>query len=485
MSARARALLVAGSTALSIASVVSQWSLLVFGGLVLTATLSWAAVAWAELRAPMLSIRIVFVLAAIGIVACAVAPPRMSRDVWSYEMYGRISAVHHRDPYLDPPSKFSADPFLARVNPRWRNTNVVYGPIFVVVARGIAGAAGDHPLVARLAFQGFGALALVIAVGLVARRSRRESARDPDACSQTTLAVVLLALSPVTLVAAINSAHVDVWLVPVLIGAVVAVGKQRWLLAGTLLAGAALVKITALVLVVGAVACCCLLGRWRTGCKLAGSSLAITGMGYLLSSQHALNGLRQNATLVSRASVWAIPRWLLSSIGGQHADRELVSAASIGVVVATVGIVALGTRRRSSKRSPAFDGASKELQAVGVADAMIVSSAAILAVSAYVLPWYSVGLFGVLAAVGTKRGLDDGAVARYRLWVPYAIVQSSLVLSAHLLAPGADAPVGQAHHYKWLELVCAFAAFVAFVWTLRSLQRVVNRENSAVYPPSS
>jgi hypothetical protein len=54
-------------------------------------------------------------------------PGLFSTDVFSYVMYGRIAAVYHANPYVQPPADFASDPFLAWVFPFWRDQPSVYG----------------------------------------------------------------------------------------------------------------------------------------------------------------------------------------------------------------------------------------------------------------------------------------------------------------------------------------------------------------------
>ena len=54
-------------------------------------------------------------------------PGLFSTDIFSYVMYGRIAAVYHANPYVQPPADFASDPFLAWVFPFWRDQPSVYG----------------------------------------------------------------------------------------------------------------------------------------------------------------------------------------------------------------------------------------------------------------------------------------------------------------------------------------------------------------------
>src|ERR1041384_7655942 len=83
------------------------------------------------------------VIACAALIAFAVAmPPRSSRDLWAYAMYGRIVSAHHASPYTHLPLAYPHDAYLARMHPAFRNTRSVYGPAFTAVSA--ARAAGDR-----------------------------------------------------------------------------------------------------------------------------------------------------------------------------------------------------------------------------------------------------------------------------------------------------------------------------------------------------
>ena len=62
-------------------------------------------------------------------------PSLPSDDVFSYILYGRISAVHGANPLISAPSGFPNDPFLSLVF--WRGVRSVYGPAWLLLSAGI------------------------------------------------------------------------------------------------------------------------------------------------------------------------------------------------------------------------------------------------------------------------------------------------------------------------------------------------------------
>ncbi|HEY7092066.1 MAG TPA: glycosyltransferase family 39 protein [Ktedonobacterales bacterium] len=66
----------------------------------------------------------------------ALLPSLPSDDLFSYILYGRISAVHHANPLVVLPSDFPNDPFLQMVY--WRDVRSVYGPVWLALSGGLS-----------------------------------------------------------------------------------------------------------------------------------------------------------------------------------------------------------------------------------------------------------------------------------------------------------------------------------------------------------
>ena len=87
-------------------------------------------------------------------------PALPSDDVFSYILYGRISAIHGANPLLVAPSSFPGDPFVRLVF--WQGTRSVYGPVWLLVsaalthlAEALGGSLATYVLLYKLL--GFGA----------------------------------------------------------------------------------------------------------------------------------------------------------------------------------------------------------------------------------------------------------------------------------------------------------------------------------------
>lgn len=75
------------------------------------------------------------VAAALGL-TLALLPALPSDDIFSYILYGRISALHHANPLVATPASFPSDPFLSLVY--WQNTRSVYGPVWLLISGAIS-----------------------------------------------------------------------------------------------------------------------------------------------------------------------------------------------------------------------------------------------------------------------------------------------------------------------------------------------------------
>jgi len=338
-------------------TVVAESALLVGGdrfvgwtglALVLVASAAWAALVTTERvdRRPRL------VLAAISVVllVAVAVPPLLSRDLWSYAMYGRTLAVHHVSPFVHPPSDFAHDAFLAHVATGWRTKPSVYGPLFTGVSALFMHAAGDSSLQARLAFQSLAAAGVLAALAIVWRETR--SAR----------ALAFVGLNPAIVIAVVNGGHNDALVgLAVLAGAVLAL-RNRWSAAGFVLGIGLLVKASTGLGLIGIVAWSFHRDR-RGAARLLAIAAATTIVGYLPAGVVAVRDATHAGHGNTRSSPWD-PITTLT-----HIDLGIV----LVLVVLLAGGAAYLRRDRPRPAAPA-----------------LASAAAYLMAGAYVLPWYSV-----------------------------------------------------------------------------------------------
>jgi alpha-1,6-mannosyltransferase len=352
------------------------------------AAVSWVIVAAAfagslvlvEHRDRRLSLTPVALAIAIVMSASVVMQPRTSNDLWSYTMYGRMVTVHHASPYDHAPADFPHDPFVRRVSGRWVHRASVYGPVFVGVASLGTLVAGDSALLSRLFFQILAALALVAVLAVVWRTTRNVAA------------IIFLGLNPVLAVIVVNGGHNDAWLGLAILLATLAAGKRRFAVAGLLIGLAALVKLTALLALIGLA-----LWAWRHRDRRGAvvvtlTSAAVVIMGYLPVVASASHVLGDADHTVTQGSPWDVlvdrllhhDAWRIvpHPLAPNDTLTTVFVLASLLVLVLAVGLAWLAGRDRRSE------------PAVGVA------VAAYPVAAEYAYPWYAAWGLPVFAGGG-------------------------------------------------------------------------------------
>jgi alpha-1,6-mannosyltransferase len=104
----------------------------------------------------------------------AVAPPLFSRDVYSYLAQSAILA-RHLDPYvLGPAEALGVDDPLTRSIPTiWRDTPAPYGPLFLLMGRGITAISGDDVVLGIFAHRALALCGLALIIWAIPRLARR------------------------------------------------------------------------------------------------------------------------------------------------------------------------------------------------------------------------------------------------------------------------------------------------------------------------
>jgi hypothetical protein len=311
--------------------------------------------------------------------AFLLAPPLLSADVFGYIDWGRMGALHGLDPYRHGSLALQHDPVFAYM--RWRtNLSSPYGPLFTLVSYAIA----PLSLAASLwAFKAIAALSSLACVGLVWACARRLRI-DP------LPAVVLVGLNPLLLVWAIAGAHNDLLVLAVVMSGVYLVLRGRDRLAGATAPLAAAFKVS-----MGVIAPFVMLGARRRGAALAGAAAALAAVA--VASVAAFGGdaagfvrtTKEQQDLVATASLPnQIGRWL--GLGGLTPGLR---ALAIAVLAAALIVLVVRTWRGADW-----------IASAGWA------TLALLATSAWLMPWYAVWALP-FAALGRSRRLTLATVA--------------------------------------------------------------------------
>lgn len=401
----------------------------------------------------------VLVVAGLALAAVWAAPLLLSRDVHSYAAYGRIGAVHGENPYAVPPSAFPADPFVRVTSAEWIHTRPVYGPVFVLLAEGIAGLTRDAPDRTILAFKSLAALSVALAAASAVLACRRAwPGRAP-------LAAVLVGANPVVLVHAVGGGHVDA-LIACLVGAAGLIAVRAWRPAGEgnrpapELAVTLLLLLAVLVKVVLAIAVLLWIAAlWRTAWRGRRARRLALHLGCALALALALfapfvrGGWRALSALARASSLqgWASParlvgrgaRAVLDSVGG----NGLGSAGEQAVIAAFLAVFALALLRMMGRARPQ--------------DAPPTWSVALLffaLCAPYFTPWYATWFLPFLALVPSDDVLWAGAAA-------CALLAMTGVPAEPGSAPGAWHAMVLAVHYGAAALMLPVLATVGrWIW---------------------
>ena len=133
-----------------------------------------------------------------------VLPAQFSDDVFSYSIYGRISALYHANPLIAAPAQFPHDPFLPYVF--WQHTRSIYGPAWLILSDAVTLVAhffGDSPVLYVILFKLVGIAAHLGNALLIWRILTR------IAPQRRLAGVILYAWNPLPIIEFANSGHND------------------------------------------------------------------------------------------------------------------------------------------------------------------------------------------------------------------------------------------------------------------------------------
>lgn len=167
--------------------------------------------AWVRLGRDIIAKRVAprgVLLAGLSWIApMVIAPPTFTRDVFSYLGQGEL-ALRGFDPYAVGPSVLG-DAIAQNVHPFWQSTPAPYGPLFILLAKGVAGVVGQNlipgVILMRLVLM-IGLLLLVLALpGLTRHLGGRLS-----------VALWLMVASPMTVIHLVGGPHNDLLMIGLL-----------------------------------------------------------------------------------------------------------------------------------------------------------------------------------------------------------------------------------------------------------------------------
>ena len=324
-------------------------------------------------------------LAAVWTAPFALGPPILSADVYTYTGQGLLSRAG-LDPYATGPASLGSARIVSAIEPTWRGARSTAGPFAIFLQHLAEAITGGHALATVVVLRVVG-VACAVAIGVLAMEL---------AGPRRVPALAITALNPAVLCYVVSSPHFEGVLAVLLLGALVAAARRRWLRAVVLVCAGAAVKPVALVAVAAVLVAHAVGHRSRIAWRIAARDTAVAGATLAILTLIVRNGLgwRHNLDTVTREHTPFAPASILSD-----AIRPVVPSASfddlavggrITVVLAAIGVVAylLATSRdRPLDRTVGYS-----LLAVGL-------------LSPVLYPWYL--LWGALclapAAVGARR----------------------------------------------------------------------------------
>jgi alpha-1,6-mannosyltransferase len=332
-------------------------------------------------------------------------PPLISQDVFGYLSFARMGVLHGLDPYTHVAAQAPTDPIIPFIG--WPGQHSPYGPLFTLASYATAplGLAGGLWTLKAAAVAGS-----LLATGLTARAA----ALMGDASPPARWAAAFVGLNPVMLELAVGGAHNDTLVLAFLAGALVltAGASPRFRAGAVTLAAGVGIKMTAGIALPFLVLAP---RRWRERARTGLAALAgltlVAAIGLIGFGSHALgflDAVGEQQQLVASHSVPAETARLLGLSGTPSWWRHCYVAGFVVVLLYALWRTARGADWRV---------------AAGW------STLALLASTAWLLPWYAIWPLP-LAAVCRDRWLRSATL----VFCAYAVL-IHLALADPLLKP--------------------------------------------------
>jgi hypothetical protein len=367
-------------------------------GVLIVLAAMFACYAVAVRASDQLSARTVL-LAIVGLNAVVLlAPPLLSTDVFSYQIYARMGALYGTNPYLHGPHAIALDPLYPYIGEKWVSTPTSYGPLFTALSYLLT------PLsiaASAIAYKAIAVAASLGCVGLIYHGARLRGVNPVRAAA-------LFGLNPLIVMYGVGGGHNDVLMLVLVVAGMVATLQYRERLGGGLIVLGAAVKLTGALLLPFALA-----HEWaqrtvkRRFNVLAGATIATGAVAVMSFALFGTGTLQLPSTIetIQNEGDWhSIPGFISTRLGLGTVGH--VTGIVLAVVFAAVFVVLV--RRVMQGRLDWIDGAGW-------------ATATILVTASSLLPWYVAWLIPC-AALSHDR----------RLWKT-AIVLTGLIQGIQLL----------------------------------------------------
>jgi len=263
------------------------------------------------------------------------APVVLSTDVFSYQAYGRMGTLYATNPYLHGPSTIRLDPLYPFIGSKWVTAPTAYGPLFTGLSYALAHLDISASVVA---YKSIAALAFLATVGLVWNAARIRGV-DP------VRAAVIVGLNPLTIVWGLGGGHNDLLMLAPLAAGMYMLLCRREATGGVMIAAAAAIKLTAVVLLPFAlVRPQANRRRLLLGASVASALVAVLGFAIFGTGQlHLLSTLRLNQ---ATGDAQSIPGFISNALGLGDVGRVVGVLLGIVFVGVTVWLLRLVHRGR-------------------------------------------------------------------------------------------------------------------------------------------
>ncbi|MGH3758804.1 polyprenol phosphomannose-dependent alpha 1,6 mannosyltransferase MptB [Actinophytocola sp.] len=197
--------------------------------------------AWMRLGRHVLAGRVgtrpVLVAAGCWIVPMLFSPPVFSRDAYLYIAYGTLP-LHGFDPFAVGPGNLDVEPVVDNVDSFWQSTPAPYGPLFILLAKGVVSVTGTNMIAGVLLMRLGLVIGVVLLLWAMPMLVRQLGGRLP-------VAMWLAIAGPMTVVHLIGGPHNDLLMVGFLAAGTALMLDRRHVLGIVLVTLAVAVKATA------------------------------------------------------------------------------------------------------------------------------------------------------------------------------------------------------------------------------------------------
>jgi hypothetical protein len=355
-------------------------------GLLIILSAMFACYAIAVRATDQLSARAVITTIAALHALVLLAPPLLSTDVFSYQIYARMGALYGANPYLHGPHAIALDSVYPYIDSKWVSTPTSYGPLFTALSYTIA---TISVAASAIAYKSIAAIASVVTVVLIWKCAKLRGV-DP------VRAIALFGLNPLVVVYGVGGGHNDLLMLAAMVAGLYAMLQYRERVGGAMLIVATAVKLTGGLLLPFALARAA--GR-RTRARrydvAIGAGAAIVAFAALSLVMFGTGPLHLPSTLntIQHEGDWhSIPGFISTRLGLGGVGHLT------GTVLAVVFLIALVLLIRRVAR-----GELDWIHGAGWA------TAALLVTASSMLPWYVAWLVP-FAALSTDRRLWQTAL---------------------------------------------------------------------------